>query len=106
MLKNLFLNFGFVSLLLLNGILKLSMHTHIAMQIIRIGEALPHNTSVTVQDGNSTCGHVTNVILQGTVAGPQGERGERGPPGPVGEDYNIMTTIIIVIRLHGYNIKV
>ena len=36
MLKNLFLNFGFVSLLLLNGILKLSMHTHIAMQIIRI----------------------------------------------------------------------
>ena len=46
---------------------------------------MPSNiTSVSTHDSNSTCGHATNVIVQGGVAG------EMGPPGPQGERSEIL----------------
>jgi hypothetical protein len=51
----------------------------------RAGAALPRNTSVVNVHNATSCGQVTNVIVQGGgVAGPQGERGPTGLTGPAG----------------------
>ena len=71
---------GLLTVQILNGIhmlhCELSYFYHAVGEILCTGESVPCTNSTNIYAGNSTCGHVTQVIVQGGLAGPQGERGE------------------------------